>query len=172
MEAFTAASALENPTTVVKRIFDRSLMRHVVSMQWDVAFREHGYRPFTDARALAQERSRGVLQSVPIERLFNVQKNGGQARGEVNVSVPAKCMGIAVSFGVVGLSNGFELVQSTIPVERSTASSTQAARAFHRPPWYWHNKEEPRVVWAIHVETKNFILLHHPLAKIAASSAP
>ena len=68
MEAFTAASALENPTTVVKRILDLSLMRRVVNMQWSAAFREHGYRLFADARALAQERSRGVLQLVPIER--------------------------------------------------------------------------------------------------------
>ena len=96
-------------------------MQCVVNLQWATAFKATGWVPHASTRALAAERVSAVMSSIPSETLFNVMKNRRQERGRLKVSVPPRCMGVALASEVISKVHRFDVLPSDVMVgPRST----------------------------------------------------
>ena len=119
-DAWSIAKAVEAPNKHLRMMLRRSVFNLVVNKQWVAAFRESNLEPTTDTRELARERIRGIHMSVGCETQFNVRKNNKQARGKIQVSQPARCMGLVLASRILQTKHKLGVVSSKTAVGKAT----------------------------------------------------
>ena len=103
---------------VIAAMLQRSLFHLVVNKQFLAACAETKYRADPDLVQLDTEHMSGVLSSVVVEDVNNVQKNSRQARGSMKFRRPERAMAVAVASKVLESRHKYIAIEPSSDVSR------------------------------------------------------
>lgn len=113
----------------------RSPFHTVACQQYVAAFSEVGWVPHPSVAALANKRTTGVLTTLPVEDMHNLQKNTGQTRGSQKFRRPQRSMAVVIARQVLHKRHSYgEVDCSSVSVQRRSLRLSHTACGKKAPP--------------------------------------
>lgn len=115
-EAFGHLSSIEDPPRCLREALERSPFQTVAAQQLLHGCKFEGWVVAPALASLACERTKGVISSLIIEDMFNLQKNCKQVRGPRRMRRPERCMGVSLGMQLIGGRHGYGEVKPGVMV--------------------------------------------------------